>query len=434
MSRRLSWVLMGWLAGASCGWSDSLVPEVDDRMSAITGLMRIRELPPSPEVIAKLVGYAGWQDPTVAWGAVRRLGEFGPPAAEAIPVLLEGLKQLTAAGGENRSAQFSPSPPFGWALSRIGPGRWDVLTALLEAGAAAAQRWSFNDQNIRFWRERSENGNALLRRAALESSLPVAQRRMALLVLSTVKDSQLLPHLLDLARDPDLRPAVGQYGRNALGDATTILPVLVDVAVSQATNDVEFARRVFMHVGNSGSTDNTPLIRKLVRHVFDPWHPFGGSWSPPEPQPVTSMAMGAIIMLSRHAVVETVGPYWEDPDVDIRCGVATAFWSGMGEGEWATRLRSRLNSEHEVERTVFAVTLVQVPSCKSEAERVLLRSATSLTLTNVCRRLALRALSMNPHQNTMAPEVREGVEQCARDSDTLVRETARKILEYAEAR
>ncbi len=177
MSRRLSWVLAGWLAGSSGGWCDSLVPQVDDRMSAITGLMRIRELPPSPDVIAKLIGYAGWQDPSVASGAVRRLGEIGPTAGEAIPVLLEGLKRLTAAGGENRSAQFPPSPPYGWALSQIGPGRWDVLTALLEAGAGEFPRRSFGDQNIRFWRERSENGNELLRRAVLEPSLPVGQRK-----------------------------------------------------------------------------------------------------------------------------------------------------------------------------------------------------------------------------------------------------------------
>jgi hypothetical protein len=41
---------------------------------------------------------------------------------------------------------------------------------------------------------------------------------------------------------------------------------------------------------------------------------------------------------------------------------------------------------------------------------------------------------LNPHQNIMAPEVREGIEQCARDSDALVRETARTILEYANTR
>lgn len=430
MSQRLTWVMIGWLAGASWGWSDTLTPQLDDRMSAITGLMKIRELPPSPEVIAKLIGYAGWQDPSVARDAVRRLGEIGPPAADAIPVLLEGLKRLTAAGGENRSAQFPPSPPYAWALAQIGPGRWDVLTALLEAGAGEAARRSFGHQNIRFWQERSANGSELLRRAALESNLPVGQRRMALMVLSMAGDSELVPQLRELAREPELRPSVHGYAIRARGDATKILPTLVDLAVSQAANDDEFASSVFMDIGNRGSADNTPLIRKLLSHVFDPSHPFNGGWSKPETEPVTSMATSALIVISRHAVVEMVGPYLDDPFVEIRCGVASACWSRLAEGEWATRLRSRLSSDHEVERTAFAATLIQVPSCRSEAERVLVRSATSTTLTNVVRKLALTALRMNPHQNKMGPEVRESVEQCARDSDPLVRETARKILEY----
>lgn len=430
MSHRLTWVIMGWLAGACWSWSDTFAPQLDDRMSAITGLMKVRELPPSPEVITKLIGYAGWQDPSVARDAVRRLGEIGPPAAEAIPVLVEGLKRLTAAGGENQGAQFPASPPYAWALAQMGPGRWDVLTALLEAGAGEAARRSFGHQNIRSWQERSENGNELLRRAALESNLPVGQRRMALMVLSMAGDSELVPQLQELAREPGLRSSVNGYALRARGDATKILPTLVDLAVSQAANDVQFARGVFIDIGNRGSAENTPLIRKLLSHVFDPLHPFGDGWSPPEPQPVKSMATSALIGISRHAVVEMVGPYLDDPFVEIRCGVASACWSRLAEGEWATRLRSRLNAEDEVERTAFAATLIQVPSCRSEAERVLVRSATSNTLTNVVRKLALTALGMNPHQNKMGPEVREGVEQCARDPDALVRETARKILEY----
>lgn len=433
MSQRLSWLLMGCLAGASGARADSFVPSVDDRMSAITGLMRIRELPPTPDVITKLIGYAGWQDPAVAGGAVRRLGELGPPAAEAIPVLLEGLKQLTAAGGENRGAQFPPSPPYAWALSRIGPGRWDVLTGLLEAAAAAAQRRRFEPHYVQSWRERTENGDTWLRRAVMDSSIPGGQRHMALIVLSMTKDSELVPQLQDLARDPALRPAVGQYAIRAIGDPTQILPMLVDLAVSQASSDAPFAERVFMRIRDSGSVDNALLIRKLLRLVFDPAHPFNGGWNPPEPQPLTSMAMSAINVISENAVVDKVGPFWEDPNVEIRRGVATACWSRVGEGEWATRFRSRLNSEDEAERTAFAVTLMQVPSCRSEAERVLLRSATSTTLTNVCRTLALRALSLNQHQLPLAREVREGVERCTHDSDPLVRKAALKILEYGKA-
>lgn len=432
MSRRSAWILAGWLAGASWGGADTFVPQVDDRMSALTGLSRILELPPGPDVVAKLAGYAGWQDPAVAMGAVRRLGELGPAAAEAIPVLMEGLRRQTAAGGENRDARGPGTPRFGGALAKIGPGRWDVLVALLEA--AAAQKRSFPWQDVRSWREGSENGNALLRRAVLDSSLPVGQRHIALSTLSMTQDSELVPQLEDLARNPDLCPAVRGYAIRASGDASRILPALVDLAVSQAAKDEEFARQVFMHVGNTGSTDSTPLIRKLLSLVFDPGHPFDAGWSPPEPQPVTSMASSALRAISRHAVAELIGAYLDDPSPEVRCGAAMLSWGGLGESELAHRMRSRLGSESEVERTVFASSLVWVPSCRSDAVGVLVRSATSSTLTNLCRRLAARALGMEVTRQGMTPEVRVGLEACARDPDPVVQKAGRTALEFEASR
>lgn len=410
-----------------CNWGDTLVEPGEASAAVMAGFLKVRELPASLEVVANLVAYSSIEDPHVAFHAVRRLGELGPAAGDAIPALLAGLRRLTAAGGPNRSAHALPSPPYGWALSQIGPGNWEVLLGLLEAGPA--QRMGFAGHDVRSWREKSENGNDLLRRATMESSLPTAQRRMALLALASAHDAGLVSSLQELAEEPDLRAAAFEYAMRANGEVFGAFPALVDFGVSQARKDVERTRLLFDRLANSGEADNPPLIRKLLRQVYDPRHPFSTSWNGTESQPVASMALSALIGISKHAVVELVGPYADDPDADVRCGVATACWSKVGEGDWATRFLSHLSATNEVERTAFAATLIWVPRYRPEAEFTLIRSATSTSLTNICRKLAMTALSLNAQGNGITPAVREGLEQCALDPDSMVREAARRILE-----
>ena len=421
----------GWVVGACLGRSDTLLPNVSESAAARWEIENDLGSP-SPEVVLKLSRYAVSPDVFVAGAAVRRLGEFGPDAEEAIPTLMEGLTRLTAAGGENRSANRPPSPPYARALAHIGPDRWDVLKVLLEAAAGAKE--SFGWQHVRDWRNQSAQGTELLRRAALEAQLPAKQRSVALSVLSMANDAALVPQLSALAEHAELRRAAVGYAMRANTAEPGVLSSLAEQAALIASRDIESGIRIFDRIGQTGAVGDRDLVRKLLRLAYDPSHPPNGGWNGDEPRPLSSMAQMTLVLLSEHGLVDAVGPYLEDPDTRVRCGAAMVMWGHVAEGPWVGRLRKGLTSTDGEERTACAATLERLPAYQEEARRVLLRSASESALTNQCRRLALRSLGFWVPSVDTESELWRTLEQCARDPDAVVRATASRILHYERKR
>ncbi|MBL9126713.1 MAG: hypothetical protein JNL97_03655 [Verrucomicrobiales bacterium] len=432
MNRAWAWFSAAGLAvGACVGRSDTFLPDVSE--NAVARWEIRNDLgSPSPEVVLKLSRYAESPDIFVAGAAVRRLGEFGLDAEEAIPTLMDGLTRLTAAGGENRRANMPPSPPYAWALAHIGPDRWDVLKVLLEAAAGAKE--SFGWQHVRDWRNQSAHGTELLRRAALEARLPAKQRSVALSVLSMAYDAALVPQLSALAEHPEMRRAVEGYAMRANTAEPGVLSNLAEQAALIASRDIESGVRIFLWIGQTGAVGDRDLVRKLLRFAYDPSHPPNAGWSGDEPQPLSSMAHTTLRLLSRHGVADAVGPYLEDPDTRVRCGAAMVMWGSVAEGLWVGPLRKGLTSADGEERTVCATTLERVPAYREEARRVLLRSASESALTNQCRRLALRSLGFWVPSVDTESELWRTLEQCARDPDAVVRAEASRILHYERKR
>jgi HEAT repeat protein len=94
-----------------------------------------------PVAVPCLVEVLGRGDDLVRWVAAESLGDIGPAAKEAIPVLIDAVKRDSAMEADPKSALEVPGAAVS-ALARIGSAAVPALTELLKNGEEVSQRLS----------------------------------------------------------------------------------------------------------------------------------------------------------------------------------------------------------------------------------------------------------------------------------------------------